>query len=300
MKTKMKMFRLLLFVVLAASASLSMAQTNTGDQVVCIGNQPYGVTESTISGAQYHWSITPGVDGVDWHINGNTHSITIDWLLPATYTLSVYTSANFCDGPPQSIQVTVNPNLPVSITISAVGSTTICQGSTVDFTSIVTNGGTSPTYQWLNAGTPIAGATASTYTYTGATAGTFAITCQVTSNAQCATSNPATSNTVDVTVNAQLAVSVTIVPSADDVCLGTTVTYTANPTNGGTSPTYAWTVNAIPVGTNSNTYTYAPAIGDVITCEVLSNLTCATNNPATGTFNPVVKPLPTTSPIMHN
>ena len=106
------------------------------------------------------------------------------------------------------------------------------------------------------------------------------VTCVLTSNAACVSGNPATSNTVTMTVNPNLPVSLTISPSGNSVCSGTTVTYTANPINGGISPSYQWKVNGIGVGTNNPTYSYTPNNGDIITCVLTSNAVCPTGNPA--------------------
>jgi uncharacterized protein (TIGR02145 family) len=71
---------------------------------------------------------------------------------------------------------------------------------------------------------------------------------------------------------------------------GTTVIYKAAPVNGGATPVYQWKVNNVVVGTNSNTYSYAPSNNDNILCKVTSNQTgCLSNNPATSnTVNMVV------------
>ena len=90
---------------------------------------------------------------------------------------------------------------------------------------------------------------------------------------------PATSTT-DVTVNPIVPVSVTVVASANPVFKNTPVTYTATPTNGGSTPTYQWYVNSSPVGTNSTTYTYIPNDKDTIKCVLTSSLSCVSNNPA--------------------
>ena len=89
----------------------------------------------------------------------------------------------------------------------------------------------------------------------------------------------ATSNT-SVTVNPNLPVSVVVDASANPVYQNTPVTFTATPTNGGTAPSYQWQVNGVNVGTNSSTYTYAPADGDVVNCILTSNYPCPTGNPA--------------------
>ena len=76
-------------------------------------------------------------------------------------------------------------------------------------------------------------------------------------------------------------VSIAVAPN-DTIAQGVSVTFTATPTNGGTTPAYQWKKNATDVGTNSTTYTDATlADGDVITCVLTSNDACA--SPTTGT-----------------
>jgi hypothetical protein len=85
------------------------------------------------------------------------------------------------------------------------------------------------------------------------------------------------------------------------VCQGTSVTYIATPTYGGSNPTYQWKVNGNNVGINSSTYYYTPLNNDVITCVLTSNITCATGNPATSNeIIMVVYDKPETNGIWHN
>ncbi len=80
---------------------------------------------------------------------------------------------------------------------------------------------------------------------------------------------------------APLLVSLTIAASTTPpLCVGTVVTFTAVPSNGGSTPIFQWKKNGTLVGTNASTYAYAPVNGDIISCVLTSNATCTTGNPA--------------------
>ncbi|MCX6277796.1 MAG: hypothetical protein NT004_06845, partial [Bacteroidetes bacterium] len=186
------------------------------------------------------------------------------------------------------------PNITLNPALLPGSTNTICAGTSVAFTATPTNGGTTPAYQWKKNGIDISGATGTSYTSSTLTDGD-AITCTLTSNATCATGNPATSNTVTMIVNPNLPVSVAIAASANPVCAGTSATFTATPTNGGTTPAYQWKKGGTNIsGATGATYTSSTlANGDVITCTLTSNATCATGNPATSnaatmTVNPIL------------
>jgi PKD repeat protein len=76
-------------------------------------------------------------------------------------------------------------------------------------------------------------------------------------------------------------VSITIAASANPVDEGTSVTFTATGINGGANPLYQWKVNGANTGINSDTHSYVPDNGDVVTCTLSSSLDCAGGNPAT-------------------
>jgi uncharacterized protein (TIGR02145 family) len=187
--------------------------------------------------------------------------------------------------------MTVNPNLPVSITIVAA-SNPFCQGSSVTFTATSVNEGTSPAYQWQVNGVNV-GVNNSIYTYNPLNGDL--VSCVLTSSVACSLGNPASSNTITMIVNSNLPAGVTIVASSNPFCPGSSVTFTATPVNGGASPSYQWKVNGVNAGTNSHTFTYNPADGDSVRCVMTSNLSCVTGNPASsaeiimsGTLSPIV------------
>jgi hypothetical protein len=95
------------------------------------------------------------------------------------------------------------------------------------------------------------------------------------------------------TIPTSLPVSVSISASANPVCAGSNVTYTAVPTNGGNNPQYQWKVNGNNSGTNSTTFNYIPTNNDLVTCVLTSDLPGSTGNPATSVAIIVnVNPLP--------
>jgi uncharacterized protein (TIGR02145 family) len=84
-----------------------------------------------------------------------------------------------------------------------------------------------------------------------------------------------------MTVNNMSTASVNITASSNPVCAGINVTLTATPTNGGSTPTYQWKKGGTSItGATNSTYSYTPANGDIITCQLTSNATCISGNPA--------------------
>jgi len=223
-----------------------------------------------------------------WYLNGGAISGETGITLTSTtlnnadeVSLVVTTSDTPCPGNITSnvITMTVNPAVTPSVSIYE-SANPVCEGSSVTFTAYdIINGGTSPTFQWYIGTNPVPGATGTSYTTSTLTNGDEVKLVMV-SNATCA-SNPAESNTVTMAINPNLPVSVSIAESANPVCAGTPVTFTATPVNGGATPSYQWRVNGTNVGSNSATYSYSPANGDVVTVVLTSSESCTSGNPAT-------------------
>ncbi len=231
-------------------------------------------------------SINTGTNPLlQWFINGvdTNYSDSVFTYIP-TQTDTIFcivTSFEPCrsNNPDtsNSLIIHVLPNLPVSIIITA-SENPICEGESVTFTATTINKGVLPVFQWKVNGAPV-GTNDSTYTYTPITGDQ--ISCVLTSSEQCTTNNPANSDTITMIVNPLLPVSITIAPSANPVCGGILVTFTATPTNGGSSPGFQWKVNGVNAGGSTSIYSYLPVDGDVVTCVLTSNETCVTGNPAT-------------------
>ncbi|MBY0424117.1 MAG: T9SS type A sorting domain-containing protein, partial [Cytophagales bacterium] len=159
------------------------------------------------------------------------------------------------------ITLNVSGNLSPSVSISP-SATSVCSGTTVTFTASGSNGGSAPSYQWLRNGTPQS--TGATYSYTPANGDVIrAIQNAGGTLPTCLSGTTATSTGITLNVSGNLTPSVSISPSATSVCSGTTVTFTASGTNGGSAPIYQWLRNGAPQSTGS-TYSYTPSNGDVI------------------------------------
>src|SRR5213075_397034 len=84
------------------------------------------------------------------------------------------------------------------------------------------------------------------------------------------------SNTVTITVGVPVMPSVSIEAGNTTICSGTTVTFTAHPTNGGNTPLYLWRINGNDAGNYSDTYQSSTlANGDSIQVIITSSLNCA-------------------------
>ena len=249
---------------------------STSSHCMGIGSVTYHATASNSTAIIY--SLDPisvaAENSID--INTGTVSYSSSWFGTSVITAS----AEGCNGPKTSVHtVTITPRVPVSVTIvSSID--TVCAGTMVTFTATIINGGQLPLYQWKLNGADIPGATNPTYSYIPADG--QSISCKGTSDILCTTGNPALSNSKPIIVHPVLPVSVTIAASANPVCPGTNVVFTATPVNGGLSPAYQWNINGTDVqGATNATYYNVPAQGDLVKCGMLSIAPCATGNPAT-------------------
>lgn len=105
---------------------------------------------------------------------------------------------------------------------------------------------------------------------------------------------------IEVIASATVIPSVAITASpSGTICAGTSVTFTAAPTNGGTIPTYIWKVNGTAVaGQTGTTYTSTTLSGgDVVSVTMTSNDPCAGTTPVTSNSITVTYSQPQTAAI---
>ena len=191
-----------------------------------------------------------------------------------------------------AIPFTVTPGVATSVNIVVSPGSTVCAGENVTFTATPTNGGAAPTYEWF-VNNVSQGLPSLTNTFVTSTlANSDVVTCRMKSNAlNCPFPLAPFSNPVAMTVNASSPVSVVInsapapTGSTVSICNGTSVTFTATPTNGGGSPLYEWFVSGVSQGAPSGTATFVSSTLvdlDEVTVVLTSSIpTCALGNPDT-------------------
>lgn len=264
---------------LPASVVISANPSN----IICTGTQVNFTATPTNGGATPHFQWQ--VNGVN--IGGNQPGLTLNNLANNDIVTCRLATSAACATPDtaisNSIAMNVTPTVLPTISIASNEGNVICAGTNVIYTANITNGGNNPIYQWKRNGQNV-GFNSDTFSINTLNNNDI-ITCHLTSDANCATPTTVIATGITMTVNSTAAVSANIVANTGTtICIGSNVTFTANITNGGSSPVYQWKKNGNNVGTNSNTYTDSTLLhNDVISCFVTSSSSCA--NPDTVTSN---------------
>lgn len=250
----------------------------------CSGTSVTFTATPTNGGATpvYQWKLNGGNVGTNSATytngtlaNGNTVTCVMTSNASPCLTGSTVTSG--------TITMTVNPNTNIA---SVIGTTPLCIGGSATYSSntVVLGGGIGA---WSSSNTAVATVSAAGLV-SGVTAGNCNIIYTITGG--CGGTKSAQQS---VTISPNLSASVSIVASPSGaICSGTSVTFAATPTNGGTTPVYQWKLNGVNVGVNAATYTNTVlANNDLVTCVITSNATpcltgsLATSNAVTMTVN---------------
>ncbi len=178
------------------------------------------------------------------------------------------------------------PCVAPAISLQPNNNVSSCSGADISISTTAT-GAATLTYQWkvstdggvifttITDGGVYSLATTSSLMISGITFGmsTYQYKCIVTNG--CGT---VTTNTSTLTVNSasEPTISIALTSGTNPTCAGDALTFTATPTNGGTTPSYQWKVNGSSAGTNSAIFSSASITnGQVVTCVLTSNDPCA-------------------------
>ena len=219
-----------------------------GPLTFCTGGNVILSAANPVNGITYAWQL----NGV--YISGAT-STSYTAVQSGNYTLVEYDGNCYTTSPAVTVNVIPYP----AATITYAGLPYFCTGDSI---ALNANTGTGYTYQWMNAGSNIFGATQATYQAT--TTGTYSV--KVTNSNGCAT----TSNGVSLTANPLPTASISAIGSTT-ICSGNSVVLNAT---AGVNLSYQWQLN----GTN-----ISGATGSSYTAGAAGNYTViVTNNTANG------------------
>ncbi len=250
---------------------------------ICVGQSVAYTNTSTNCQSTYAWTFAGGIPATSTAINP-----TIIYNSPGSFAVSL-TVTNPGGSNTKTVNgfITANTNLIHSISISSPD-ITICANETVIINLAASNGGSSPTINWFKNGIGIPGTSGLTTITLAGLSNNDVISCSETTSSTCASPATVTSNSLTVSVTANMIHTASITSPKISLCSGEAATFTLTNSNPGTSPVITWLRNAviIPGTTGFSSITIpAPVNGDVITCRETSNANCVT--PATVTTNSI-------------
>jgi hypothetical protein len=159
----------------------------------------------------------------------------------------------------------------------------ICEGTTVNFTANITEGGSSPIIEWyVNSVLQ----TETSDMFSIVVTEDIDVYAMVYNSNPCATSPNATSNLITLNNTEILEAEVNIVSDqTDEICEGVEVTFNANTTNAGASPIFEWYVNGNVQTESSDEFSITPTEDIEVYAIVVSNYDCPLNATETSNTN---------------
>ena len=241
---------------------------NSSSQQVCV-NQAVTLT-ATGTGSTYQW----GGAGLQASTGGIVSAIVASAGLQ---TYNVTATLNNCTAT-ASTSVNFSAGITPNINITQSTSNPICNGSSVNFSSSSTNGGSGPVYQWSASNGQAA--TGNSFTLTNAANG-ITVRCLLISNASCASPDSVYSNTLTVVTASPQPTTLTISTPDTNVCSGENIVFTSISGNGGSNPTYSWYQNGTATGGGSSFAVNNIQSNTAVYCVMTSSSSCVTGSPVT-------------------
>ncbi len=242
------------------------------------------VGNSNCSGQPVEFTATPVNGGTtpaySWYINGSpvgsgSNKLSSSMLFNGDEIVCEMMSSMKCPNPETAvsnkIKMTIIPTTRSSIVINPNPGDIVCDKEQVTISAAFTNAGSSPKFQWVLNGIDMPGETQATLKTNTLVTGDI-VNCRLISSATCVF--PELSNNITFTVNPLLSASVDLNIMYDGS--GSSYTFTATPTNGGSNPTYVWyRNNMVQAGVTGNTHNITNlTASDKIYVEMLSSEEC--------------------------
>ena len=226
----------------------------------------------------WSWTITPSA-GVSF-INGtnaNSQHPELQFSTAGMYSVELNT-ANVHGADTLIKSNVIEVLAPASPSLQIAADTNgVCEGSSIQFSSFASHGGSSPSFNWFVNGVSTGTSSASFSSNTLQDGDT--VSAEMLSSDTCVTSNLAQSNIVVMSFTTKDTASVLISRTSFDSCAFSTVDFSSTGTHLGTSPTYSWMVNGNPVGGNTSSISLNNLVdGDLVSLSVSSSENCLVAN----------------------
>jgi hypothetical protein len=238
------------------------------------------------------WTNGGVLPGFDWRLNDsplglayNTTQIRVAYNSIFFRFKCLIHSSEQCAMPNPAVSnelryVNILPKDTANLSLARTPTGEVCAGDTISFSTTAQHAGDTPQYQWYRNNTLITNSL-NTYRIANLNNGDI-IKAVMTSSKKCLIKNPVESNPVAVAIRTRTPVSVRAVASKTDICAGDTVTITATPTGGGTTPQYQWVLNDVPIN-GANAFFHRASTfrdNDRIWVQLFSSEKCPSVNPA--------------------
>lgn len=227
--------------VVSDPAIVPFASVVNNNPEICDGQQgDFDLDDyySTYGAPEFLWYVnsTPvsGATGLNFQASGLSDGDEVQVRIIQNYSCS---SNDTVFSAPESVKV--NPNLTPAVDLNIFGSTTICSGDLVSFSTSATNGGTSPTYLWYINGVPLTGVTGQSHETASIQDGDQ-VYVEMTSSSEICTGTPVVqSSIITFTVN-DIPTSTNPIIGNSQPCIGGTESYMTTTVSG--AQDYRWTL----------------------------------------------------------
>lgn len=260
---------------IADAASVTITAT---DSTICKGSTITFTALPVNGGANptYLWK----VNGTNAAVANNTSAFSSVSLKDGDVVSCDLTGKDFCSSAftagSNNIAVRVI-SVPVTAISISTTDTSICTGSTVNFVAAAANYGNDPVYQWKVNGVAT-GSNSPLYSGNAFKNGDL-VNCMVTSNTACASSSPALSNNIRITVD-----QIPVISMMPDTILSVGNSIRLNTIVSGNIATYLWSpaatlsnfATASPVAAPTETTTYKLHVTTPAGCEADGQVTIST------------------------
>ncbi len=225
-----------------ASVPAPVADFSASSTSTCNGNNVTFTDLTTNSPTSWSWSFTPNTVSYSGGTSSTSQHPIVQFTAAGSYTVALTaTNPNTSNTKTKTAYINVGSTVIPTAVISS-NDTNICSGSNAAFTISISNGGSSPSYQWRVNNSNVS--TASTFS-SSTLSDNDSVYCTVTSNAACASPALVISNKIKMNVN-----PLPVVPAITQA--GNTLTCSV------TENAYQWYQDITAIsGANSKTFNIA-------------------------------------------